>query len=169
MEAGRRADSRARTSLNQEKGNAMIKSVEHFSFTVSNIEAALQFFQDLLGLDASAIMQVENRVVRQVVGMPDAVLRISLVQLPGDNKIELIEYVRPEGKKVDSKPCNPGIAHVAFVVDDIQKAYQELNQKGIEFVNPPVWAPGNDGSGRWGVCYLKGPDGITIELIEKQS
>jgi len=147
----------------------MIKSVEHFSFTVSNMEAALYFFQDLLGLHASAIMQVENRVVRQIVGMPDAVLRIAIVEAPGGNKIELIEYIRPEGTKVDSKPCNPGIAHIAFVVEDIEKACQELNQKGINFVNPPVWAPGNEGSGRWGVCYLKGPDDITIELIEKQS
>ncbi len=146
----------------------MIKSVEHFSFTVSNMEAALHFFQDLLGLDASAIMEVENRVVRQIVGMPDAVLRISIVQVPGGSKIELIEYVRPEGKKVDSNPCNPGVAHIAFQVDDVQNAYQELVQRGIKFVNAPVWAPGNDGSGRWGVCYLKGPDDITVELIEKQ-
>ncbi len=147
----------------------MIKSVEHFSFTVSNMEAAIHFFQDLLGLRASAIMQVENRVVRQIVGMPDAVLRIAIVEVPGANKIELIEYIRPEGQRVDSRSCNPGIAHIAFVVEDIQKACQELNRKGIKLVNPPVWASGNEGSGRWGVCYLKGPDDITVELIEKQS
>jgi len=44
--------------------------------------------------------------------------------------------------------------------------YDDLMGKGVEFNHPPVWVPGNDGKGRWGVCYLKGPDDITLELVE---
>jgi catechol 2,3-dioxygenase-like lactoylglutathione lyase family enzyme len=146
----------------------MIKSAEHFSFTVSNLEATLSFFCDLLGLAASPVMEVENAHVRHIIGMPGAVLRISIVQVPGGPVIELIQYVRPEGRKIDSTSCNPGAAHIAFQVEDIQKMYQDLSVKGVKFVNPPVWAPGNDGTGKWGVAYLKGPDDITIELVEKQ-
>lgn len=146
----------------------MIKSAEHFSFTVSNIETTLSFFCDLLGLEASPVMEVENPHVQQIVGMPAAVLRISIVQVPGGPVLELIQYVRPEGKRIDSTSCNPGAAHIAFQVDDIRKMYQDLSAKGVKFVNPPVWAPGNDGTGKWGVAYLKGPDDITIELVEKQ-
>ena len=47
--------------------------------------------------------------------------------------------------------------------------YRDLTAKGVRFVNPPVWAPGNDGKGKWGVAYLKGPDDITIELVEKKA
>ena len=146
----------------------MIKSAEHFSFTVSNIETALSFFCDLLGLKASPVLQVENPHVQQIVGMPGAILRISIVQVPGGPVIELIQYVRPDGRKVDSTSCNPGAAHIAFQVDDIQAMYLDLSAKGVRFVNPPVWAPGNDGTGRWGVAYLKGPDDVTVELVEKQ-
>ncbi len=146
----------------------MIKAAEHFSFTVSNIEAALHFFRDLLGLNASPIMEVENPNVQKIVGMPDAFLRISIVEIPQGPGIELIEYVRPSGQKIDSTSCNAGAAHIAFLVDDIQKMHQELSGRGIRFVNPPVWAPGNNGTGRWGVAYLKGPDDITVELVEKQ-
>ena len=146
----------------------MIQAVEHFSFTVSDIQVALHFFRDLLGLRATPVMEVENQHVQTIVGMPDASLLISIVRIPGGTSLELIEYVRPKGTRIDSQSCNPGAAHVAFAVQDIQKAYEDLSQKGIVFVNPPVWAPGNDGRGRWGVCYLKGPDGITIELIENQ-
>jgi lactoylglutathione lyase len=146
----------------------MIKSAEHFSFTVSNIEATLSFFCDLLGLAASSVMEVESPHVQQIVGMPGAVLRISIVQVPGGPVIELIQYVRPEGKRIDSTSCNPGAAHIAFQVGDIQKMYQDLSATGVQFVNPPVWAPGNDGTGKWGVAYLKGPDDITIELVEKK-
>ena len=147
----------------------MIKATEHFSFTVSNIEAALHFFRDLMGLHATPVMEVENKDVQTIVGMPGAHLRISIVQIPGGAGIEIIEYVWPVGKIVDSKSCNPGAAHIAFQVDDIEKMYRDLSSKGIRFVNPPVWAPGNDGKGRWGVAYLKGPDDITIELVEKQA
>jgi catechol 2,3-dioxygenase-like lactoylglutathione lyase family enzyme len=146
----------------------MIQAVEHFSFTVSNIEAALHFFCALLGLDATPVVEVDSEEVQRIVGMPGALLRISVVQVPGSAHIEMIEYVRPEGKRIDSRSCNPGAAHIAFQVDDIQTTYQDLSGKGVRFENPPVWLPGNDGKGRWGVSYLKGPDDITVELVEKQ-
>jgi lactoylglutathione lyase len=146
----------------------VITATEHFSFTVSNIESALHFFCDLLGLQATPVMEVEDKDVQTIVGMPNAHLRISIVQIPGGASLEIIQYVNPTGKAVDSRSCNPGAAHIAFQVDAIEKMYRELSGKGIRFVNPPVWAPGNSGRGKWGVCYLKGPDDITVELVEKR-
>jgi lactoylglutathione lyase len=150
------------------KGIRMIQATDHFSFTVSNMKVALHFFCDLLGLKASPVIEVDHPNVQKIVGFPDALLRISIVKIPGGSNIELIQYVRPEGKSIDSSSCNPGAAHIAFQVEDIQRMYQELSEKGIPFINPPVWAPGNNGTGTWGVSYLKGPDGITVELIEKK-
>jgi catechol 2,3-dioxygenase-like lactoylglutathione lyase family enzyme len=147
----------------------MIKNMEHASFTVSDLEESLHFYRDLLGLAVTPIMNVELEEVRKIIGMPEASLRISIISLPDGNKIELIEYVHPKGKSVDLATCNTGVAHLAFEVDDIQAMYQSLCQKGIEFVSPPVWAPGNDGTGQWGVCYLRGPDGVSFELIEKKA
>ena len=147
----------------------MIKSTEHFSFTVSNLNNSLHFFCDLLGLKATPVIEVNNEDVQKIIGIPGAHLRVSLVQVPDNKNIELIEYVKPKGKKLDLKPCNTGAAHIAFLVDDIQKMYDDLSEKGVEFNNPPIWAPDNEGKGIWGVCYLKGPDDITIEIIERKS
>jgi catechol 2,3-dioxygenase-like lactoylglutathione lyase family enzyme len=147
----------------------MIQAADHFSFSVGNMEEALHFFCDLLGLKASPIMEVDNPNVQKIVGFPDALLRVSIVKIPGESNIELIQYVRPEGRSIDSSSCNPGAAHIAFQVDDIQQMYQDLSSNGIPFINPPVWAPGNNGAGTWGVAYLKGPDGITVELVEKRA
>ncbi len=146
----------------------MIKAIEHFSFTVSNLEDSLDFFCNKLGLEAAPVMDVEDPDVNEVIGMPDAHLRISLVKLPGDKNIELIQYLRPEGMSLDLNTCNTGVAHIAFEVSDINALYKELSGKDITFLSPPVWTRGNDGRGRWGVCYLKGPDNITFELIEKR-
>ncbi len=147
----------------------MIRSAEHFSFTVSNLEDTLHFFCDLLGLKATPIIDVEDEGVQKIIGMPGASLRISNVEIPDKKSIELIEYVKPKGKAVDLNTSNPGVAHIAFSVDNIDRMYEDLSKKGVTFVSPPVWAPGNDGKGRWAVCYLRGPDGITLELIERQA
>jgi len=145
----------------------VITTTDHFSFSVSNIEAALDFFRNALGLEASPIEEVAAENVRKIVGFPDARLLISMVDIPGGNRIELIQYVSPRGKQVDSATCNPGAAHIALQVDDIEKMYKDLSVKGIKFINPPEWGPGPGGTGKWGVSYLKGPDGITVELMEK--
>ncbi len=147
----------------------MIKSTEHFSFTVSNLNDSLHFFCDLLGLKATPVMDLDDKDLQKIVGIPGAHLRLSLVQVPDNKNIELIEYVKPRGKKLDLKTCNTGVAHLAFVVDDIQKMYDDLSKKGVKFNSPPVLVPGNDGKGKWAICYLKGPDDITLELIEKKS
>jgi len=144
----------------------MIKGIEHFSFTVSNLDDALHFFCDLLGLKSSPIADVANEGVETILGMPGACLRISIVLTPDNRKIELIEYVNPKGKRIELETCNNGVGHVAFSVEGIDRMYGDLTKKGVRFNNPPVWLPGNEGKGKWGVCYLKGPDDITIELIE---
>jgi len=144
----------------------MIKSTEHFSFTVSHLEDTLHFFCDILGLKASPIAEVDNEDVQKIIKMPGARLRISIVQTPDNRKIELIEYVKPKGKRIDLKTCNAGVGHIAFLVDNIEKMHNDLTKKGVMFNSAPVWAVGNEGKGKWGVCYLKGPDDITLELVE---
>jgi len=134
---------------------------------VSNLDESLHFFCDLLGLEATPAHVVENEGVRKIIGMPDARLRISLVRLPDGKNIELIEYLKPRGVAIDLATCNTGVAHIAFNVSGIDKMYEDLLAKGVEFVSAPVWAPGNDGQGKWAVCYLRGPDGITLEFIER--
>ena len=140
----------------------MIRGIHHFSFTVSNIEDTIRFFRDLLGLKATPIMDVEDERLGKIVKMPGAVLRVSMVSTPDDGNIELIEYMVPKGDKIDLKTCNVGVAHLAFVVDDVQRMYDDLTVKGVEFNHPPIWIEETG----LGVCYLKGPDGITLELIQ---
>ncbi len=143
----------------------MITGIQHFSFTVSNLEETIHFFHDLLGLEATPIREVKGERIEQILQMPGAWLRICNVTTPDNGNLEFIEYVAPKGTKIDLKTCNVGVAHLGFVVDDIQKMYDDLTAKGVKFNHSPLWAGAGALKG-WGICYLKGPDGITLEVME---
>ena len=146
----------------------MIKGIQHVSYTVSNLDEALHFFRDLLGLPASDIMEPKGERLEKLYRMKQVAQRLAIVRTPGDDIIHLIEYLSPKGERIDARLCNAGVAHIAFEVDDIEKTYQELSAKGIEFNHPPYWGGQiiQEIKG-WGVCFMKGPDDIPVELMQK--
>jgi len=108
--------------------------------------------------------------LRTVVGFPDAELRIALLRLPGPatpsaHHLELLEYRAPLGVRGDARTCNPGNAHVAFTVDDLDTAYEELSAKGVRFKSAPVEVDHGRNRGAK-VVYFLDPDDITLELVQ---
>ena len=115
----------------------MIKSIQHHSFTVSGIEKALYFFCDLLGMKANPIHEIkDDERFQKIIQMPNVWIRLCTVQTPDNDLIELIEYVRPKGEKIDLTTCNFGVSHIAFMVEDIEKMYEDLIGKGGEIQSP---------------------------------
>lgn len=143
----------------------MITGMHHFSFTVSNLEEAIHFFCDILGLKADPPWEMKDNPIEKIVGMPGTWLKLCNVLTPDDNVIELIEYVSPKGKTIDLSTCNTGVAHLGFKVDDIQKTYKELMQKGLKFDQGPIPIPSEPGAPLAVLGYIKGPDNITMEFI----
>jgi catechol 2,3-dioxygenase-like lactoylglutathione lyase family enzyme len=144
----------------------VIRRVEHFSFTISNLEDALQFFCDFLGMRATPTREVYGDSVDEILQIPSVRLRVSTVKTPDDADIELMEYVQPKGEKIDSRPCNAGVPHISFIVDDIWRMYRDLADKGVQFFSQPVRIDTSSTTGM-SICYLKGPDGINIELKQE--
>lgn len=150
----------------------MINYFHHFGITVSNLEEAIHFFHDLLGMEITQIIEREGDRPETIMKMPGVRFRFCVAKTPNNESIELIEYAVPKGKKIDLSTCNPGVSHVAIVVDDIEKLYADLSAKGVPFNSPPYWWQGESVAGAgWGICFLRGPDGIPIELMQppKQS
>ena len=143
----------------------MAITIQHFSFTVSNMKEALHFFCDLLGFKATPVREVKGERMEKLHQLPNASLLISNIITPGNGHIELLEFTEPKGKKIDLSTCNFGVAHLALLVDDIQKMYEDLSAKGVKFNCPPIPIVSGALKG-WNGCYLKGPDGITLELME---
>jgi lactoylglutathione lyase len=143
----------------------MITAIQHISYTVSDVDKARAFFTDKLGLEATPVREVSGERVEQIIGFGNLKMRISNIITGGNGNLELIEYVSPKGKKLDLATCNTGVAHIGFVVDDVQKTYDEWTSKGVQFIHAPLWAGGGALKG-WGISYFRGPDGITMEIME---
>ena len=143
----------------------MITSIQHFSFTVSDIDDAIHFFRDILGFEATPVREVKGDRMDKLHQLHDASLLISNITTPGGGHIELLQFTSPKGKEIDLTTCNFGVAHLALVVDDIQKTHEDLTAKGVKFNCPPIPIVSGALKG-WNGCYFRGPDGITFELME---
>ena len=60
----------------------------------------------------------------------------------------------------DPSASTYGYNHIGFMVEDLNAAYQELSQKGCVFPVPP------NNAGDHPIAFLKGPDNISIELLQ---
>lgn len=143
----------------------------HASWTVDNLDNALRFYVDLLGMEIAHTQMGDNEYTRKLVGVPRATIRCAMLKFPGTaprfsgHIIELVEYIAAKGVKLDTKPCNVGAAHFAFVTRDARGMYARLSAAGIKFVSEPVAITAGINEGGW-TCYFHDPDGFTLEMMQ---
>ncbi len=131
------------------------------SFTVSDLDRSVAFYQNVLGLTSEGVTDIGGEALAKVTGFDGCRLRIAMFVV-GDYEIELIEYLDPPGPR-EAAPRNAvGSAHIAFDVDDADRLYRELSAKGVRFTGPP------QDFGTVKACYFTDPDGITLEIIERK-
>jgi len=142
----------------------MITTVNHTSFTVSDLDRSISFYRDLLGMELISLAGRDPAFVEKVTGIPAAKLKVAYLQAPG-HRLELIQYLSPPGKKLDLRTNNVGCAHLAFNVDDLSKMYAEMKAKGVHFKSAPQEVPAGPNKGTLTV-YFTDPDGITLEFLQ---
>ncbi len=89
---------------------------------------------------------------------------MAIVSLP-DQTIELLEYQGLERPSEPAKPFDPGFAHLALVVDDIDALLVRIAAYGWESArhSQPIASGARAGTR---VIYAVGPDGATIEFMQ---
>ena len=141
-------------------------ATNHTSFTVSDIDRSLAFFRDALGFEVTSKGPRSPSLIQAITGVEGAEVLIAYVRGPG-HSIELIEYIKPETRSsVRPQPCDTGFSHIAYDVDDIDAAIKAARDHSVEPIGPVVSIDQGPNSGSR-VAYLRDPDGITIEFIEK--
>jgi len=143
-----------------------VLGTNHTSFTVSNMDRTVAFFTDALGFEVISRAPRDSAIIERVTGVKGAQIEVTYIQGPG-HRLELIQYLAPADKgRVRSLPCDTGFAHIAYDVDDIDAAIAASEPHGVLPIGDPVAIDkGPNKGGR--VVYLRDPDDVTIEYIER--
>jgi len=145
---------------------ASITSAHHTGLQVADLERSLAFYRDLLGFELAFRWNPQASYIGKLVGYPDVDLHAAILRQPNsDVFLELMEYRNVERTPVDTRNANPGTAHLAFFVDDLDELYADLVAKGVDSVSEPVTPTiGPNEGGR--VVYMIDPDGFRVEFIQ---
>jgi catechol 2,3-dioxygenase-like lactoylglutathione lyase family enzyme len=141
-----------------------IKHVDHVGIVVKDLAAATAFFVDL-GFTVQAEMPVQGEWVERIIGLQNVRESLAMLQAPdGQLNLELVQFHQP----VDPEGIRPqaantlGLRHLAFQVEHIDEVVDALKQKGRELVGEIQTY-----EDMWRLCYVRGPEGIIIELAEQ--
>jgi catechol 2,3-dioxygenase-like lactoylglutathione lyase family enzyme len=151
--------------MNRMNGFSVL-ATNHTSFTVSNLDRSISFFQGVLSFKLVDRSPRDADFTERVVGVPGADIEVAYLQAPG-HRIELIQYLAPKDRKtLDSRPCDAGFAHIAFDVDNIDAAVAAAQRVDVRPCGPPQLLDAGPNKGGK-VVYVRNPDGVTVEFIEK--
>ncbi len=140
--------------------------LDHVGFSVSDLDRSVAWYTFFLEEPPLLRKTWELEYLGRIVGYVGARLEAALWRLPGGTVLELLEYRQPAPGLVDMETYNAGNAHLCLAVDDLASEFERLRGHA-RFRHPePVEIPwGPYAGGR--ACYLRDPDGISIELIEE--
>ena len=138
--------------------------MDHAGVVVEDLAAAVAFFVEL-GLELEGEATVEGEWADQLLGLNGVRAEIAVVRTPdGHTRVELSTFQTPAATSTAPKaPMNtPGIPRLTFVVDAVDDVLDRLRTHGAELVGEVA---------RYGdtyrYCYIRGPDGIIIGLVEE--
>ncbi|HEX4436452.1 MAG TPA: VOC family protein [Solirubrobacteraceae bacterium] len=140
-----------------------IQRLDHVGIVVNDLAAATAFFVEL-GLKLHGEGSVEGDWVDRVIGLEGIRADIAMLEIPGGGgRLELTKFQAPSGAEGDrhASPNTPGIRHLAFEVDDIDTAVAGLQARGAELVGTVERY-----KDIYRLCYVRGPEGIIVELAE---
>jgi catechol 2,3-dioxygenase-like lactoylglutathione lyase family enzyme len=141
-----------------------VQRMDHVGIVVDDLAAATAFFVEL-GLELQGEASVEGGWVDRVVGLEGVRAEIAMMETPdGHGRVELAKFHAPSGPGGDRQaPANArGIRHVTFAVDDIDATVAGLRAHGGELVGEMERY-----RDIYRLCYVRGPEGIIVELAEK--
>ncbi|MFA6949330.1 MAG: methylmalonyl-CoA epimerase [Lentimicrobiaceae bacterium] len=130
--------------------------IEHIGIAVKDLKESIPYYENVLGLKCYAVEEVPDQKVKTAFFMV------------GQTKIELLESTDPEGpigKFLEKR--GEGIHHMAFAVDNIEKALEETELKGIRLIDKQP----RKGAEGMHIAFLhpKSTFGVLTEFCEDKS
>ncbi len=131
---------------------AKFKKINHIAIAVSDIEDAVTFWRETLGLPFSHMEDV-----------PSQKAKVAFFPV-GDSEIELVMPTADDTGTARFLAKNgPGMHHLCLEVDNIDEKLIELKQKNVQLINEtPLVLEGR----KMAFLHPKSTQGVLIELYE---
>ena len=133
-----------------------VKRIDHVAMVVRDLDTALRFYRDTLGIMPSRVLD-----------FPQEGVRIAFLPLGGANgsEIELLEPMNPEGSVARFlEQRGGGLHHICLEVPDIDRALSELRAAGAQVLDE---TPRPTAEGRGIFLHPKGTGGVLLELVQR--
>lgn len=131
-----------------------ILKIDHIGIAVTHLNESKKFWTDVLGLEFSGSETVEEQ-------------KVTTAFFPvGESEVELLESTASDGPVARYlKKKGEGIHHIAFRVENIQAALEELKAKGIKLIDETP----RKGTGGAKIAFVhpESTNGILVELCER--
>ena len=130
--------------------------IEHIGIAVTNLDEAIRYWEDVMGLKCYAIEEVKDQKVKT------AFFKI------GEVKIELLEPTCPESTIAGFiEKRGEGIHHLAFATDDVAACLAEAEEKGVRLIDK---AP-RPGAEQMMIAFIhpKSTKGVLTEFCMKKN
>ncbi len=131
-----------------------VKHIDHIGIAVKEIAQAEKFYSDILGIEVKGLETVADQKVN-----------VAFIPIT-DSEVELLESTDPDGpiaRYIASR--GEGIQHIAFRVEDIDAALQELKEKGVRLIDNEA----RHGAGGAKIAFIhpKETNGVLVEICER--
>ena len=147
----------------------MLTGLAHTAICVPDIEAAVAWYRDVLGLTVlSPPYLMEGDAITRDMGelvpsRPVAIRAAILGTSAGDHVLEVVGYPNEPARDTDPHPVTqPGITHVGLVCDDLDATRADLEAGGAVFLTS-----GAASIARLRTTWFRDPWGVTFILMEK--
>ncbi len=136
-------------------------ALDHVGLTVTNLDASLRFYREVVGMTVEATFELQNGGFARLTRNPPAAIKGAYVRA-GGFKLQLLEYTAGGGAPQHIHHNNAGSPHMSFAVEDVEAKFREVQSmpwakiiSDIEEVVP-----------RFRSFYVEDPDGVPVEFFQ---
>ncbi len=126
----------------------MIRAVDHVAILCRDLEKSVEYYTKKLGF--SVMLRTETPT-----------LNVVFVEA-NQAKLELFGAREGVPTTPSLKETDIGLKHIAFLVDDVDKAYKELSRKGVKFTSEPRATA----RGGHKIAFFNDPDGNVLQITQ---
>ncbi|MFC7372457.1 VOC family protein [Fictibacillus iocasae] len=138
-----------------------IQKANHMGVIVNDLSAATAFFLDI-GLELKGQWDVNEEWILAFTGVPNTTATCTGFGASDDHIwIELIQFHSAENVIPERNAHPLNIQHIAFKVEDMESIVAKLNEKGTAAISEIKRYEKT-----CKLCYVRGPEGIIVELSE---